>query len=110
MDTYLNQTTPHVSPTSNKPGFPALYILILVVLLTLIGCIVAVVLYIRRKSRLDELRHRLIPLYNYDAAEDEKEWGDTDMDEEAELTEPLYKAARLSFTSGYRNSTGNQEG
>lgn len=28
----------------------------------------------------------MIPLYNYDPAEDEREWGDANMEEEAELT------------------------
>lgn len=36
--------------------------------------------------RLDELRHRLIPLYSYDPAEEEQEeWGDSGGEEEEEL-------------------------
>ncbi|KAM4572563.1 small integral membrane protein 29-like isoform 1-T2 [Odontesthes bonariensis] len=98
----LNNTTPHISPPYSKPGFPGYYALIPFVLLTLIGCIVAVVFYIRRRSRLDELRHRLIPLYSYDPAEDQEEWGESGReDEEAELAEPLYKKRQLSLTSGY---------
>ncbi|XP_072241336.1 small integral membrane protein 29-like [Leuresthes tenuis] len=97
----FNNTTPHVSPSFGKPGFPGYYSLIPFVLLTLIGCIVAVVFYIRRRSRLDELRHRLIPLYSYDPAEDQEEWGEAGRDdEEAELAEPLYKKGQLSLTSG----------
>lgn len=43
--------------------------------------------------RLDELRHRLIPLYSYDPAEQQEEWGDTDReenDEELAVSKPLY--------------------
>lgn len=43
--------------------------------------------------RLDELRHRLIPLYSYDPAEQQEEWGDTDReenDEELAVRKPLY--------------------
>lgn len=40
---YSNHTTPHISPPNPKPGFPGYYALIPVVLLTLIGCVVAVV-------------------------------------------------------------------
>ncbi|XP_044048733.1 protein Bouncer isoform X3 [Siniperca chuatsi] len=97
---HFNHTTPHVSPPNPKPGFPGYYALIPFVLLTLIGCIVAMVVYIRRRSRLDELRHRLIPLYSHDPAEEQDDWGDTGKEDE-ELAEPLYKEGKLSFQSGY---------
>lgn len=36
--------------------------------------------------RLDDLRHRLIPLYSYDPAEEQEDWGDAGReDEDAEL-------------------------
>uniref|UniRef100_A0A3B5AZI4 Small integral membrane protein 29 n=1 Tax=Stegastes partitus TaxID=144197 RepID=A0A3B5AZI4_9TELE len=73
---HLNTTTPNISPPNNKPEFPGYYVLIPFVLLTLVGCIVAVVCYIRRRSRLDELRHRLIPMYTYDPTEEQDDWGD----------------------------------
>ncbi|KAM3609614.1 uncharacterized protein V6R79_017754 [Siganus canaliculatus] len=93
-----NYTTAHVSPLDPKAGFRGYYAVIPVVLLTLIGCVVATVLYIRRRARLDELRHRLIPLYSYDPAE-EHEWSDEEeVDEELELAEPLYKDGRLSLS------------
>lgn len=39
------------------------------------------------QCRLEELRHRLIPLYSYDPAEEQEEWGDAGReDEDAELT------------------------
>lgn len=41
-----NLTTPHIYPTNPKPGFPGYYTLIPLVLLTLIGCVVAVVRYV----------------------------------------------------------------
>ncbi|XP_056243595.1 uncharacterized protein LOC130176493 isoform X2 [Seriola aureovittata] len=103
---HFNHTTPHISPLNPKPGFPGYYALIPFVLLILIGCVVAAVVYIRRKAsffsfRLDELRHRLIPLYSYDPAE-EQDWSDGGReDEDEELAEPLYKEGKLSFSSGY---------
>ncbi|XP_042077894.1 uncharacterized protein LOC143419394 [Maylandia zebra] len=97
-----NHTTPHISPVPSKPVFPGYYSLIPLVVLILIGCIVAVVVYIRRKMRLDDLRHRLIPLYSYDPAEEQEDWGDAGReDEDAELNEPLYKKAQLTISSGY---------
>ncbi|XP_029952351.1 small integral membrane protein 29-like [Salarias fasciatus] len=97
----LNGTTPHISPPVPKPEFPGYYALVPLVLLILVGGAVAVVFYIRRRARLEELRHRLIPLYTYDPAEDEDDWGDADIqDDEEELVEPLYKEAKLHFTSG----------
>ncbi|MEQ2295018.1 hypothetical protein AMECASPLE_009822 [Ameca splendens] len=98
----LNHTTPFISTSNIKPEFPKYYALIPLVL-AVSACIVAVVFYMRRRSRLDELRHRLIPLYNYDPAEEEEDWGDYDKDdEEKELSEPLYKDSQLSFTSDHR--------
>lgn len=42
--------------------------------------------------RLDELRHRLIPLYSYDPAEEQEDWGDAgkvDEDDELAVSKPL---------------------
>ncbi|XP_059190817.1 small integral membrane protein 29-like [Centropristis striata] len=97
----LNQTTPHILPPNPRPGFPGYYALIPFIFLTLIGCVVAVVVYIRRQSRLDALRHRLIPLYSYDPTEEQDEWPDASREEEEELAEPLYKEGKLSFSSAY---------
>ncbi|KAM9855034.1 small integral membrane protein 29-like [Aulostomus maculatus] len=93
----FNHTTPHTSPTIPVGAFRGYYLLIPFVLLTLTGCVVAMVFYIKRRVRLDELRHRLIPLYSYDPAEEEDDhWDDARTEEEQQLAEPLY-----SFTSGY---------
>ncbi|XP_042268193.1 small integral membrane protein 29-like [Thunnus maccoyii] len=98
---HFNHTTAHISPKIPATGFPGYYVLIPFVLLTLIGSVVAVIIYMKRRLRLDELRHRLIPLYSYDPAEEQEEWGDSGREEEEELAEPLYKEGKLSFTSGY---------
>uniref|UniRef100_A0A8C6VLB0 Uncharacterized protein n=1 Tax=Naja naja TaxID=35670 RepID=A0A8C6VLB0_NAJNA len=43
-------------------------------IITVIGLAVAVVLYIRkRKRRLEKLRHQLMPMYNFDPAEEQDE-------------------------------------
>lgn len=97
-----NHTTTHISPPHKSPEFPGYYAIIPLVLLTLIGCVVAMVFYLRRRIRLDELRHRLIPLYTYDPTEEEEEWGVGGRDDEdLELIEPLYKDATLSINSDY---------
>uniref|UniRef100_UPI0037E70C93 small integral membrane protein 29-like n=1 Tax=Semicossyphus pulcher TaxID=241346 RepID=UPI0037E70C93 len=99
---HFNHTTPHISPPFHKPGFPGYYVLILILLLTLVGCVVAMVVYFRRKSRLDELRHRLIPLYTYDPTEEQDDWGEEGKeDEDKELAEPLYKEGKLYLSSDY---------
>ncbi|XP_034736221.1 small integral membrane protein 29-like [Etheostoma cragini] len=98
---HFNTTTPHISPPNHKSGFPGYYAPLPFVLLILIGCVLAMVVYIRRRrSRLGELRHRMIPLYSYDAAEEEEEWEDSGREEE-ELNEPLYKEGKLFFSSVY---------
>ncbi|CAJ1056400.1 protein Bouncer isoform X3 [Xyrichtys novacula] len=97
----FNHTTAHISPTIGKPGFPGYSVLILFMVLTLTGCIVAVVVYIRRRQRLDDLRHRLIPLYSYDPAEEQDDWGDEYKEDEEGLTEPLYKEGKLFLSADY---------
>ncbi|KAM8975734.1 small integral membrane protein 29 [Pelodytes ibericus] len=39
-------------------------------LITLIGIVVAVIMYIKKRKRVDRLRHHLLPLYSYDPAEE----------------------------------------
>ncbi|XP_062418978.1 small integral membrane protein 29-like [Pungitius pungitius] len=94
---HFNYTTRHIPPSKPQTGFPGYYALVPFFLLTSIGCVMALVVYVRRRSRLDELRHRLIPLYSYDPAEEEGEWEEEEEEEEDELAEPLYQEGKLSF-------------
>ncbi|TNN00284.1 hypothetical protein fugu_011530 [Takifugu bimaculatus] len=66
----LNQTTRHTAPPGPQPGFIFFFALIPFLLLALLVCIAVVVACLRRRSRSDDLRHRLIPLYRYDPTED----------------------------------------
>ncbi|XP_077469271.1 small integral membrane protein 29 [Stigmatopora argus] len=66
----MNSTTP--SPIIN--GDVAVgYVLIPFIIITIIGIAVAVILYIRKKQRLDRLRHQLLPIYSYDPSEEVNE-------------------------------------
>lgn len=47
-----------------------IYILVPFFLITIIGIVVAVAMYIRKKRRLDRLRHQLLPVYSYDPSEE----------------------------------------
>ncbi|XP_063267244.1 uncharacterized protein C3orf18 homolog [Prinia subflava] len=42
-------------------------------ILTVIGLAVAMVLYIRKRKRLEKLRHQLMPMYNFDPTEEQDE-------------------------------------
>ncbi|XP_004615269.2 uncharacterized protein C3orf18 homolog [Sorex araneus] len=42
-------------------------------IITVIGLAVAMVLYIRKKRRLEKLRHQLMPMYNFDPTEEQDE-------------------------------------
>lgn len=98
----LNHTTPRTTPAKEIPEFPGYYALAPLVLLILVGSVAAAVFYVMRRARLDELRHRLIPLYTYDPTEDDDDWDDADVrDEEQQLVEPLYKERRLLLNSRY---------
>ncbi|KAM9409401.1 uncharacterized protein C3orf18 homolog [Pholidichthys leucotaenia] len=40
-------------------------------IITVIGLTVAIMLYIRKRKRLEKLRHQLMPMYNFDPAEEQ---------------------------------------
>ncbi|XP_076875058.1 small integral membrane protein 29 [Brachyhypopomus gauderio] len=64
----MNTTTqpPHV----NGGDVAVSYVLVPFFLITLIGIIIAAVLYLRRRRRIDRLRHQLLPVYTYDPSEE----------------------------------------
>ncbi|XP_029008690.1 small integral membrane protein 29-like [Betta splendens] len=91
---HSNHTTPHISPPQPQAGFHGYYGLIAAALLVAAGCAALAVVCFRRRSRSDELRHRLIPVYSYDPAEVEDDWG-----EEDHLTTPSYNKGTLSLSA-----------
>ncbi|XP_056089304.1 small integral membrane protein 29 [Rhinichthys klamathensis goyatoka] len=67
----MNSTTPPPPPPHGGGGDVAVsYVLVPFFLLTVIGVLAAVVMYIRRKRRIDRLRHQLLPVYTYDPTEE----------------------------------------
>ncbi|XP_008317387.1 uncharacterized protein C3orf18 homolog [Cynoglossus semilaevis] len=64
----MNSTT---QPPAISDGDAAVtYVLVPFFLITIIGIAVAVILYVRRKRRIDRLRHQLLPIYSYDPSEE----------------------------------------
>ncbi|XP_053943786.1 small integral membrane protein 29 isoform X2 [Cuculus canorus] len=49
------------------------YVLGPFLLVTLLGAALAMMMYIQKKRRFDRLRHRLLPMYSYDPAEELQE-------------------------------------
>ncbi|KAM9830457.1 small integral membrane protein 29 isoform 2-T5 [Syngnathus typhle] len=92
----MNSTTP--SPTINGDAAVG-YVLVPFFLITIIGIVVAVVLYVRKKRRLDRLRHQLLPIYSYDPSEEVNEaeqemlWREEDTRDCYHLVVPLPIAA-----------------
>lgn len=62
-----NSTT---EPPTINGDVAVAYVLVPFFLITIIGIAVAVALYIRKKRRLDRLRHQLLPVYSYDPSEE----------------------------------------
>uniref|UniRef100_UPI00398EE530 small integral membrane protein 29 n=1 Tax=Pristiophorus japonicus TaxID=55135 RepID=UPI00398EE530 len=60
-------------PPADESNAVAGFVLVPFFLLTLIGFTVAMVLYIQKRRRLDELRHQLLPVYTYDPTEEVNE-------------------------------------
>ncbi|XP_059396613.1 small integral membrane protein 29-like [Carassius carassius] len=45
-------------------------VLVPVLVLSVLGSVAAVVMYIKRRQRIDRLRHQLLPVYTYDPTEE----------------------------------------
>lgn len=64
----MNSTT---EPPATIGGDAAIsYVLVPFLLITVIGIAAAVAMYIRKKRRIDRLRHHLLPVYTYDPSEE----------------------------------------
>ncbi|XP_074833859.1 small integral membrane protein 29 isoform X1 [Carettochelys insculpta] len=63
-----NTTTPASTRTSSDSLVG--YVLVPFFLITVVGIVLAVIMYIQKKRRFDRLRHHLLPMYSYDPAED----------------------------------------
>lgn len=68
-------------------------------IITVIGLAVAMVLYIRKKKRLEKLRHQLMPMYNFDPTEEQDEL-------EQELLEHGRDAASIQAAASLQASQG----
>ncbi|XP_055045070.1 small integral membrane protein 29 [Misgurnus anguillicaudatus] len=68
MNYTMNITTQ--TPKTINGDVAVTYVLVPFFLITVIGIVAAVVMYIRRKRRIDRLRHQLLPVYTYDPAEE----------------------------------------
>ncbi|XP_005731788.1 small integral membrane protein 29 [Maylandia zebra] len=64
----MNSTTQ--SPATIDGNVAVSYVLVPFFLITFAGIIAAVIMYIRRKRRVDRLRHQLLPVYTYDPSEE----------------------------------------
>ncbi|XP_069721988.1 uncharacterized protein C3orf18 homolog [Phaenicophaeus curvirostris] len=60
-------------PDVSSPGPGVSTMLLSFGIITVIGLAVAMVLYIRKRKRLEKLRHQLMPMYNFDPTEEQDE-------------------------------------
>ncbi|XP_075030285.1 small integral membrane protein 29 isoform X1 [Calonectris borealis] len=68
----MNNTTAPTAPGTAGDSLVG-YVLGPFLLVTLLGAILAAVMYVQKKRRFDRLRHRLLPMYSYDPAEELQE-------------------------------------
>ncbi|XP_052019340.1 small integral membrane protein 29 [Apodemus sylvaticus] len=68
----MSNTTVPNAPQANSDSMVG-YVLGPFFLITLVGVVVAVVMYVQKKKRVDRLRHHLLPMYSYDPAEELQE-------------------------------------
>ncbi|XP_057193483.1 uncharacterized protein C3orf18 homolog [Triplophysa rosa] len=67
-ETGLNSTQ---LPVASVEGAGMGVVLVPFGIITVIGLAVVMLLYIRKKKRLEKLRHQLMPMYNFDPAEEQ---------------------------------------
>ncbi|XP_028632906.1 small integral membrane protein 29 [Grammomys surdaster] len=65
----MSNTTVPNAPQANSDSMVG-YVLGPFFLITLVGVVAAVVMYVQKKKRVDRLRHHLLPMYSYDPAEE----------------------------------------
>ncbi|XP_036856668.1 small integral membrane protein 29 isoform X2 [Manis javanica] len=65
----MSNTTVPSAPQTNSDSMVG-YVLGPFLLITLVGAVVAVIMYVQKKKRVDRLRHHLLPMYSYDPAEE----------------------------------------
>ncbi|XP_006144263.2 small integral membrane protein 29 isoform X1 [Tupaia chinensis] len=65
----MSNTTVPSAPRASSDSMVG-YVLGPFFLITLVGVVVAVVMYVQKKKRVDRLRHHLLPMYSYDPAEE----------------------------------------
>ncbi|TRY66812.1 hypothetical protein DNTS_004766 [Danionella cerebrum] len=58
-------------PGEQMPGPGVGMVLVPIGIITVIGLALVVLLYFRKKKRLEKLRHQLMPMYNFDPAEEQ---------------------------------------
>ncbi|XP_036047603.1 uncharacterized protein C3orf18 homolog isoform X1 [Onychomys torridus] len=75
-------------------------------IITVIGLAVAMVLYIRKKKRLEKLRHQLMPMYNFDPTEEQDEL-EQELLEHGRDAASMQAAASLQATQGKSEPLGN---
>ncbi|XP_007888503.1 uncharacterized protein C3orf18 [Callorhinchus milii] len=75
ITTVTNGTNVTATPVPDAEGGKSRMGLMLVPfgIVTLIALAIAMVLYIRKRKRLEKLRHQLMPMYNFDPGEEQDE-------------------------------------
>ncbi|KAM4588561.1 uncharacterized protein C3orf18 homolog isoform 1-T1 [Odontesthes bonariensis] len=76
-------------------------------IITLIGLAVGIMLYIRKRKRLEKLRHQLMPMYNFDPAEEQDDLLEQELldhGREGSLTGPNAKTLTTSQGTTQRPS------
>ncbi|GCB62526.1 hypothetical protein scyTo_0007250 [Scyliorhinus torazame] len=63
-----------IPPPNAETGRSSMGLVLLPVgIITILALTVAMVLYIRKRKRLEKLRHQLMPMYNFDPGEEQDE-------------------------------------
>uniref|UniRef100_A0A3B4GGV0 Uncharacterized protein n=1 Tax=Pundamilia nyererei TaxID=303518 RepID=A0A3B4GGV0_9CICH len=98
-ETNLNATAlPEVVIESSGMGM----LLVPFGIITVIGLAVAIMLYIRKRKRLEKLRHQLMPMYNFDPAEEQDDLLEQELldhGREGSITGPNAKVGLTTLTS-----------
>ncbi|CAL1536986.1 unnamed protein product, partial [Lymnaea stagnalis] len=78
IQTSINETSSAVNQQGGKENNILLFILLPVTAIACVGIAIGVIVWLLKRSRMDKLRHHLMPLYSFDPSDSSQDW-ETDL-------------------------------
>ncbi|XP_021364158.1 uncharacterized protein C3orf18-like isoform X2 [Mizuhopecten yessoensis] len=103
--TNVTSATSTSGPPLSPESHTLVYILVPLGSLFLVILLAIVVVIVLRRSKMERLRHHLMPMYSFDPADEDEDWESElleDQDKEQQSPSPTGSSQRYNFTSNRR--------